>query len=1560
MERCALATAKRQSQFHRRIPAALLVALIACWSVLAAADEPAATEPADLGSNYSPPAGAPFFILADSGFTSSENARLRVEGDNSVFEAYSGLDVVVYRVPQPLEFLQKQSDLHRVTVSGEMIGEGLSNTVNFLSDKWFKKSRILWQQFFAAPVRKAVVEAVPGLHQASRYSYGPVYESLPAYRPLKQFEMVERFRYPVHVAHAIPAPKDLHLQGSSSNFLDIPQGNVYVPLGKLKPGLYFVEAYVGTYRATTVVFVSDTLAVTKVASDGMLVWTAGKTSGRATPDVDLVWSDGSGVLKSDSSDRRGLRLLKHEAPEKSYVFGRDRAGGVFVSENFYYDSEIYDHQFYIFTDRPLYKPGEVVQVKIYAREFLNAHESKAIEPVEASLQMLDAAGQNVLTQKIRIDPVTGGNVALPLPENAYLGGYELRMTHQHAVYAGSFRVSNYVRPHYQVDVEFDRADFHAGETVSGHVALHYPDGAPVQDAAVSLSLKSQALSMVDGDARAGGRFPVKLQEQNLNTGKDGKAAFQLPAAAVPSRYVLKVEATQQGTFPVGAHAELLLPAAPSVYSLHAAGEAKNAKVHFRLESAAKDAAPAAGWEAIRMQDRRHAEGRLGAGAKEFDIDLPGPGNYSLFVRDAKGVLLAQSGYELADSATASAEISGIRLHADKPGYKVGDTANIDIDFPTAPADALFTLERDHVERYAVAGTDEDWLKITRTDKHWRVAVPITEEFRPNVTFSVLAIGKDGYEFQNVGIVVAQPAVDVTIASDKTDYKPGEIVDVTLTAKIEGKPAEAAVLTAGVVDEMVYVLQPEVAPSIFDFFYHPRRDSVRTSSSLNFFGYDLAWSPNGTQAGSFDYRQRVTKIPLRSRRENLDTAAWEPTLRTDKEGRAHFSFTMPDALTRWRITVRAMSHDGLAGQSLGYVNSNQPIHLRWTGPTRFRSGDKPKIGVVAFNETPVPVKATLQITAVDAEQPQRELTLQTGSNFIDLPLLPQHDVLVGLTLSDKDKVYDKLDVPLHVDASGWPSAHSRDVDATATLGLPADATNLRLHTASGMDDLMAALEDDLIDYPYGCVEQTASRLIPLAMSLEGLDDDPASSALKLRLQQRIQTARGRLMSLAGPKSEFTWWGDAASTSATDGNAAQLLLTVYAYYADWRASRSLGIVLPADHWQRVVDTYARLSASTSLLHRALAVWMMQDMGLPVQTLVKGLGERLADTKDPSGPPELQPASESVVMNAATDYDENDDLDGRTDLSLLLWRSAAQRAKLPLDAKLVERANKAHTRLLAMGPVHAAMAQALDSDVDLARAQDVLQHLDTRMPTFERALVLAWTHDAVARATKPGSHATWQLGKDWQAVSANSWVYRGKGVPDKIEFTAPPGAGARAHLSFDSATDETTKLAGTLERHLYKLVPEENAENVTAFTAKAVDGPVQANQLYIDEVVLSTEKLVQFAIVEIPLPPGAQLEPQRFGFSIPDLQPLPEGDRASAPEGTEDATDSTVGQLTPQYAQVFENSYAVPLEQVTGKRVLRHLVRFGMRGNFNLPPARFYPMYAPTAKVQENSGGAAWVIQ
>lgn len=72
-----------------------------------------------------------------------------------------------------------------------------------------------------------------------------------------------------------------------------------------------------------------------------------------------------------------------------------------------------------------------------------------------------------------------------------------------------------------------------------------------------------------------------------------------------------------------------------------------------------------------------------------------------------------------------------------------------------------------------------------------------------------------YSFQNAGIKVAVPQLDIRVKTDKTHYQPGELVNVELTSSLKGKPVSAQ-LTVGVVDEMIYALQPEIAPNIGKF------------------------------------------------------------------------------------------------------------------------------------------------------------------------------------------------------------------------------------------------------------------------------------------------------------------------------------------------------------------------------------------------------------------------------------------------------------------------------------------------------------------------------------------------------------------------------------------------------------------------------------------------------------------------------------------------------------------------------------------------------------------------
>ncbi len=360
-----------------------------------------------------------------------------------------------------------------------------------------------------------------------------------------------------------------------------------------------------------------------------------------------------------------------------------------------------------------------------------------------------------------------------------------------------------------------------------------------------------------------------------------------------------------------------------------------------------------------------------------------------------------------------------------------------------------SLERDKVEATALLSKGADWLRLEKLNPtQYRVWIPVREEFSPNLTFSVLYTKGGDYSFQNAGIKVGMPQVEIDIATDKERYEPGETVTVTLATRFAGKPVSSH-LTVSVVDEMVYALQAEIAPGIDQFFYHPRRNNVRTSASLAFISYDVALPGSTSAPGRANRSERGVKVLERPRREDVDTAAWQPELVTDAQGKASFSFRMPDSLTRWRITARAIDDNGQVGQKKQFLRSEKPLYLKWSGPTRFRQGDQPDLGLFVFNQGEQPSRPSCSAgrLAASAARPwswPRESTTFRWRNSRSAWRLERE-------LRQDGQVRDRLAVRFNLLADGWQVEQVRNLSLAAAsnpLQLPADAHDVRLRLADG--------------------------------------------------------------------------------------------------------------------------------------------------------------------------------------------------------------------------------------------------------------------------------------------------------------------------------------------------------------------------------------------------------------------------------------------------------------------------------------------------------------------------------
>lgn len=1488
-------------------------------------------------SNYKPVSGAPFFLLSDASYGSNETALVRFEPtDTSAVQEYGGVDIRIYKVPRPLEFLQAQKNLHRIDVRPQYGSEGLSNTLTYLFDSWVKKSRMAWQGLFSSASRQAVVKEAPQLATAPGYGGASKFSNSVQFKALPGYELLDQFRYPVLQAKPIAPPADLKLDGSSTNFIKPMEGNVMIPLGKRAPGLYLVEGIVGGHRALTMVFVSDTVAITKVAAQQMLVWTARRSTGAAVPGTQIKWTDGSGVLQSGATDQRGVANFERASPEQTWIYGMDAQGGVFISENFYYDSEIYNSKLYMVTDRPLYRAGDNVFVKMLGRQFTSSLASSNLPGGEVELQVRDPNGLTIMTQKTGLSPQEGADTSFRLPENAAVGGYELRAKFLDQTYLAAFRVAQYQKPHFDIALVQDKSAYKTGEVIKGKLQLRYPDGKPVAKADVQITVRAQRLTMNDGELGYSGQFPLKLASELYSSDGKGVVEFELPAAKDPSRYVLTAFATDGAAYRVKLSKELLIERANNAYALRAGEQISqvNAKVVFKMSAQGPivggNAQKAASWEALKLENRKKYEGKLNGG-EQFEVSFPESGSYMLTVRDGEGNILAAASHWVAGDGMQAVP-GGLEIVFNKELYNPGETATALITFPEEVQQALLTLERDKVENLALLNQGESWVKMKKiAARQWQAEIPVAAQHGPNITFSVAYVKNGQYMFENRGMRVVLPKIDIQVKPGKEVYAPGEKVTLDIFASEGGKPV-AATVALGVVDEMIYVLQPEIAPNIFDFFYHPRRNNVRTSASLSFVTYDLAASKQGDVPRRGQVNERGVKMLERPRRDEVDTAFWQPSLKTDATGRASVSFIMPDALTRWRVTARAMSAEGLVGQKNAWLRSEKSFYVKWTSPNWMRNGDAPQAAVALFNQTQSEQKVEFAANGAGIDK-NEQVNLKPGINFVTLPLqsMNQSKPLL-LAIKHQGKVVDSLQTPFNMIPNAWRNPRSLSVDLSngeAALSLPPDAANLQVQLMNNAQAQFARVMDDLIAYPYGCVEQTASRMIPLALALQ------QGAGERSRLLQILHTQRLRLSQMAGQGAVFGWWGD-----TTKGDP---LLTTYAYYADWRAAQVLKINLPDEHWQRLPKLYAdKSSDQLPVLHKAMMLWMMKEIGLPVD----GLAVALAD--------KIEPGNRSAPYSHSS--------------SLLLAEPDAQEAQIMARALLARVApavqvSPAQWDVLRKSSYPAAQALLLlAKQIPQENSEKLLAGISAESPTMDRALSLIWIQQALGGAGK--AQLNGKLLGAWQSrqtVSGITQYYLPPGTPLPATLKSDTqGKGLLAQVQFDSAAPENHSLPVKLTRRLYRLekqAPESAEKDKKTGKTQARDpasssefqlvllkpGTVlKTDELYMDEISITPDSNFtgRYALLEVPLPPGADVEASTWGVYLQG-------------QGKD---NKEVQPLERARHQINASGYAVPLESLQGREVVRHLLRFSQVGKYNLPSARVFRMYQPEKKAFE-SGERGW---
>jgi uncharacterized protein YfaS (alpha-2-macroglobulin family) len=456
-------------------------------------------------------------------------------------------------------------------------------------------------------------------------------------------------------------------------------------------------------------------------------------------------------------------------------------------------------------------------------------------------------------------------------------------------------------------------------------------------------------------------------------------------------------------------------------------------------------------------------------------------------------------------------------------YDPGDTAQVLLQSSLPSGWYLITVEREGIFTEEVRHLDNTVSVIE---------IPIARNFVPVVYVSVSSYSiRSGPPSHSYGspdldkpkgyfgttMLRVNPRVkafSVKVESDKRTYRPGDTVTMTLTAEREGKVLPNAELTLMAVDRGVLDLINYHVPDPIQYFYNEGKFplSVWGGDSRAWLMDPVTYSVKNLAGGDGDDSK------LEERKDFNPTAVFEPMLVTGEDGKVTCSFKLPDNLTTYRVTVFGVRGD-LFSLKESELAARNKINVREVLPRRLRERDTAEAGVLITNLDSASHSVSIALSITDPDRTgtdgrikqagrafvdgtaERRITLKSGESgviFFDVAAVSAGTVRLNFTVhSDvlnerliQELIIERPYVMETVTTTGSAGDQGPPGGSMEGLVIPSWADNgvgsLSVTLDATRLSLLESAVDYLFHYPYGCMEQRSSAVMPLVLFGEYLD------------------------------------------------------------------------------------------------------------------------------------------------------------------------------------------------------------------------------------------------------------------------------------------------------------------------------------------------------------------------------------------------------------------------------------------------------------------------------------------
>ncbi len=941
----------------------------------------------------------------------------------------------------------------------------------------------------------------------------------------------------------------------------------YATLQGLPEGTYLVRFRAGGLENSTLVIRTQTGLVVKSTDRGrLLVWTSGLKSGKPQVGNRIeAWSENqTQPLATGTTDQNGISTLTlPPRPEDGYVFvisyqGQSRQPVAWVKQ-YLPGTPPVQWAGLISSDRPVYRPSNVVQFKGVLRR--PAKVGYTLPPTGTGVTVLIQDPDNTLIARRQVQTNRFGSFAgtVTLTEEAKAGSYRISAQTATGKLEGNFTVAAYRKPTFKVSLKSAKPFFTANEIARLELESRYYFGLPVGNAPVQYQVYRVPLfswsdqpeddeEVSDYGEAYGDYYGEYVTSGTTETNAEGKAQITLDPKQIPeteqnnylwstNNYRYRVAVTIEAAGNEYAEGTLSFPITQGNWRMALEPDPwfGAPKTAFRIRATINDRtgnqpqkatvqwrAGIYQWQgeqpAIQWQNEATGTATTDAqGQVQWDFTPPKGGDWLLeaTIQDAQGNRITEQ-VMLWVTDRAVGNISqprgpALQLLTDQRSYEVGDRVKLALRSSLPAATVLVTVEGEEIFSTKL---------VTLKQGQGSLELPVEARLVPSVYISASLIANKTFTEQSIPLRIGRAAKElkIQIQSNKPRYEPGEQAQISVQVQThQGKPVQTE-LSLGVVDEALYAIREDQPKALFNSLYARRPNRVTTQ-------FSFPWIAVQGDKGEADS----------VRRNFPDTALWRPQLITDAQGQATVRLNVPDNLTQWRVTAIGQTLDTQVGSAVYTFTAAKEFAVRLAAPTVLTEGDQVTLSAVVSNEGTRSRKATVDFLGAGKTLYSSALTVDPGqsqtvswrykADQIGTMPLRVRAVSQDGKRDSEERLIQVLPYASTERMVRWASVQKgiTELDLPAPEGLIPQESQIQVRLAPSVFSQLLGALDYLVDYPYGCTEQTMSRFLPSLAVYRLVEDQKLDLPyLQARTPEILQRSLARLYRFQNYDGGWGWW------------------------------------------------------------------------------------------------------------------------------------------------------------------------------------------------------------------------------------------------------------------------------------------------------------------------------------------------------------------------------------------------------------------------------------------------------